>query len=291
MATRIDGRAQARALRDRVANEVARLGETQGLVPGLAVVLLGEDPASRVYVRRKGEQAREVGIRSFEHCLPTDTPQAELLSLIDALNRDPGVHGLLVQLPLPDHVDEAAVIAALDPAKDVDGFHPLNVGALAGGAEGLVPCTPLGCIALLKGHLGDLSGKHAVVLGRSRIVGRPLANLLLREDCTVTVAHSQTPDPAKVCRQGDILVAAVGQPGLVQGDWVKAGATVIDVGITRLGDGEDTRLVGDVDAACVGRVAGALTPVPGGVGPMTIACLLHNTLVAACRQHGLPVPT
>ncbi|UYG05995.1 bifunctional methylenetetrahydrofolate dehydrogenase/methenyltetrahydrofolate cyclohydrolase FolD [Halomonas sp. M4R1S46] len=290
MAIWIDGKAQARALRETVADEVRRLGAHQGPVPGLAAVLVGDDPASQVYVRRKGEHAREVGMRSFEHCLPASTPQGELLSLIATLNRDPSVHGILVQLPLPAHIDPEAIIDAIDPAKDVDGFHPLNVGALAAGGEGLAPCTPLGCIRLLQSHLGELTGKHAVVLGRSRIVGRPLASLLLREDCTVTVAHSKTSNPAKVCRQGDILVAAVGQPGLVQGDWVKAGATVIDVGITRLGDGDSRRLVGDVDAACVSRVAGALTPVPGGVGPMTIACLLHNTLIAACRQHGLPDP-
>ncbi|ATJ82714.1 bifunctional 5,10-methylenetetrahydrofolate dehydrogenase/5,10-methenyltetrahydrofolate cyclohydrolase [Halomonas beimenensis] len=291
MATLIDGKAHAQALRDAVAGEVRRLGEGHGLVPGLAVVLLGEDPASQVYVRSKGRHAREVGMRSFEHCLPAATPEAELLSLIATLNHDPAVHGILVQLPLPDPIDTEAVIAAIDPAKDVDGFHPLNAGALAAGGEGLVPCTPLGCLTLLKAHLGDLAGKHAVVLGRSRIVGRPMASLLLREDCTVTLAHSRTANPAKVCRQGDILVAAVGQPGLVQGDWVKAGATVIDVGITRLGNGDTTRLVGDVNPACVSRVAGALTPVPGGVGPMTIACLLHNTLIAACRQHRLPEPS
>ncbi|MDN3554995.1 bifunctional methylenetetrahydrofolate dehydrogenase/methenyltetrahydrofolate cyclohydrolase FolD [Halomonas maura] len=290
MAIWIDGKAQARALRETVADEIRRLADQRGPVPGLAVVLVGDDPASQVYVRRKGQHAREVGMRSFEHALPADTSQAALLERIARLNRDPEVHGILVQLPLPAPIDPEAVIHAIDPAKDVDGFHPMNVGALAAGGEGLAPCTPLGCVRLLKSHLGELAGKHAVVLGRSRIVGRPLASLLLREDCTVTVAHSRTLDPAKVCRQGDILVAAVGQPGLVQGDWVKAGATVIDVGITRLGDDDSKRLVGDVDAVSVSRVAGALTPVPGGVGPMTIACLLYNTLTAACRQHGLPDP-
>ncbi|MFG6177178.1 bifunctional methylenetetrahydrofolate dehydrogenase/methenyltetrahydrofolate cyclohydrolase FolD [Halomonas sp. THAF12] len=290
MATLIDGKTQARELRDAVGGEVRRLADTQGVIPGLAVVLVGEDPASQVYVRRKGQHAREVGMRSVEHTLPATTLQHELLALIAALNADPGVHGILVQLPLPTHIDPEAVIHAIDPAKDVDGFHPLNVGALAAGGQGLAPCTPLGCVRLLASHLGELAGRHAVILGRSRIVGRPLASLLLREDCTVTVAHSRTANLPKVCRQADILVAAVGKPGLVQGDWVKAGATVIDVGITRLGDGDERRLVGDVDAASVSRVAEALTPVPGGVGPMTIACLLHNTLIAACRQHGLPEP-
>lgn len=290
MATLIDGKARARELRDTLAGEVRRFEEARSTTPGLAVVLVGEDPASQVYVRRKGQHAREIGMHSYEHVLPDTTPQPELLALIADLNADPAVHGILVQLPLPAHIDPETVIRAIDPAKDVDGFHPLNVGALASGGPGLVPCTPLGCVRLLASHLGELAGRHAVILGRSRIVGRPLASLLLREDCTVTVAHSRTSNPAKVCRQGDILVAAVGQPGLVQGDWVKAGATVIDVGITRLGDADTRRLVGDVDAASVSRVAGALTPVPGGVGPMTIACLLHNTLVAACRQGGLAVP-
>ncbi|RTQ98724.1 bifunctional methylenetetrahydrofolate dehydrogenase/methenyltetrahydrofolate cyclohydrolase FolD [Halomonas nitroreducens] len=290
MATWIDGKAQADALRETVADAVGRLVDQRGLLPGLAVILVGDDPASQVYVRRKGQHAREVGMRSFEHALPTATSQAMLLERIAGLNRDPRVHGILVQLPLPAHIDPEAVIHAIDPAKDVDGFHPLNAGALAVGGEGLVPCTPLGCVQLLKSQLGELAGQHAVVLGRSRIVGRPLASLLLREDCTVTVAHSRTPDPATICRQGDILVAAAGRPGLVRDDWVKPGATVIDVGITRLEDGDSRRLVGDVDAVSVSRVAGALTPVPGGVGPMTIACLLHNTLVAACRQLGLPDP-
>ena len=288
MAKKIDGKAFAVSLRERVGKAVAQLQQDHGLVPGLAVVLVGEDPASQVYVRNKGKQTLEAGMRSFEHKLPDTTAESELLALIDQLNADPDVHGILVQLPLPDQIDSHAVINAIDPDKDVDGFHLINVGRLSTGAAGLVPCTPLGCLMLLKEELGDLSGKNAVVVGRSNIVGKPMASLLLAESCTVTIAHSRTKDLADVCREADILVAAVGRPQMIPGDWVKPGATVIDVGINRIeGAQGKTRLVGDVDYASAETVAGAITPVPGGVGPMTIACLLRNTVQAACAANGI----
>lgn len=289
MAKRIDGKAFAKGLRERVGAAVSSLQRDHGLTPGLAVVLVGEDPASQVYVRNKGKQTLEAGMKSFEHKLPDTTSETELLGLIDQLNADPDVHGILVQLPLPDQIDSHAVINAINPDKDVDGFHLINVGRLSTGASGLVPCTPLGCLMLLKDELGDLSGKNAVVVGRSNIVGKPMAALLLAESCTVTIAHSRTQDLAGVCREADILVAAVGRPEMIPGDWVKPGATVIDVGINRI-EGEEgkTRLVGDVDYASAEAVAGAITPVPGGVGPMTIACLLRNTMQAACAANGIP---
>ncbi len=290
----IDGKAFAEALRKRIGAEVKRLTD-YGVQPGLAVVLVGEDPASEVYVRNKGKQTLEAGMQSFEHKLPAETDLNELLTLVHGLNKDPKVNGILVQLPLPDHIDEAQVLAAIEPSKDVDGFHVINVGRLAtGDASAMVPCTPLGCIMLLKDTLGDLKGKKAVVLGRSNIVGKPMAQLLLAEHCTVTIAHSRTENLAAECAAADILVAAVGRPEMVKGDWIKPGATVIDVGINRIaapekGEGK-TRLVGDVDFAEAVQVAGAITPVPGGVGPMTIAVLLRNTLVAACLQHGRDMP-
>lgn len=259
-------------------------------MPGLAVVLVGEDPASQVYVGAKGKQTVEVGMASFEHRLPAGTSEAELLALIDRLNHDPAVHGILVQLPLPAHLNADLVINALDPAKDVDGFHISNVGRLGTGQKSMVPCTPLGCLMMLRDHLGALSGLNAVVVGRSNIVGKPMAQLLLGESCTVTIAHSRTRDLAAVCRGADILVAAVGRPEMITGDFVKPGATVIDVGINRIERDGKTKLVGDVDYASAAEVAGAITPVPGGVGPMTIACLLANTLTACCRANGLPEP-
>ncbi|MEQ8229190.1 MAG: bifunctional methylenetetrahydrofolate dehydrogenase/methenyltetrahydrofolate cyclohydrolase FolD [Rhodospirillales bacterium] len=288
----IDGKAHAERLREKVAAEVLRLKDGPGVTPALAVVLVGDDPASQVYVGAKGKQTVAAGMESIEHRLPATTPQADLLALIADLNADPAVHGILVQLPLPDHIDEGAVITAVDPAKDVDGFHPVNVGRLwSGDAHALVPCTPYGCLLMLRETLGDMSGARAVVLGRSNIVGKPMAALLIGESCTVTVAHSRTRDLAERCREADILVAAVGRPRMVPGDWIKPGATVIDVGINRIdapekGPGK-TRLVGDVDFETAKAVAGAITPVPGGVGPMTICCLLRNTVVAACRQAGL----
>ncbi|MEI4487700.1 bifunctional methylenetetrahydrofolate dehydrogenase/methenyltetrahydrofolate cyclohydrolase FolD [Frigidibacter sp. MR17.14] len=286
----IDGKAFAAGLRARIATQVAELKAAQGITPGLAVVLVGEDPASAVYVRNKGIQTREVGMSSFEHKLPAETPEADLLALIDRLNADPAVHGILVQLPLPGHMDATKVINAIAPAKDADGFHILNVGLLGTGQKAMVPCTPLGCLMMLRDHLGSLAGLNAVVVGRSNIVGKPMAQLLLNESCTVTVAHSRTRDLPDVCRGADILVAAVGRPGMIKGDWVKPGATVIDVGINRIEVDGKARLVGDVDYAAAARVAGAITPVPGGVGPMTIACLLANTLTACCRANGLPDP-
>jgi len=288
MAKRIDGKAFAQGVRERVGEAVSTLQRDHGLTPGLAVVLVGEDPASQVYVRNKGKQTVEAGMKSFEHKLPDTTSETELLVLVEQLNSDPDVHGILVQLPLPDQIDSHAVINAINPDKDVDGFHLINVGRLSTGASGLVPCTPLGCLMLLKDELGDLSGKNAVVVGRSNIVGKPMAALLLAESCTVTIAHSRTQDLAGVCREADILVAAVGRPQMIPGDWVKPGATVIDVGINRVeGDEGKTRLVGDVDYASAEAVAGAITPVPGGVGPMTIACLLRNTVQAACAANGI----
>ena len=287
----IDGKAFAARLRARVGAETAALTARHGLVPGLATVLVGDDPASEVYVRNKGRQSREAGMHSVEHRLPATAREAEVVALVDRLNRDTRVNGILVQLPLPAHVDEARVISAVAPEKDVDGFNVANVGRLASGLDAMIPCTPLGCLMLLRDRLGALAGLEAVVLGRSNIVGKPMAQLLLRESCTVTVAHSRTRNPAEVAARADILVVAVGRPGLVTAPWVKPGATVIDVGINRV-PGPDGRpvIAGDVDFASVAPVAGAITPVPGGVGPMTIACLLANTLAACCRSNGLPVP-
>lgn len=291
MATIIDGKAFSASLRGEIARKVGLLKENHSIAPGLAVVLVGEDPASQVYVRNKGKQTVEAGMNSYEHKLPAETPEDELLELIDQLNNDPNVHGILVQLPLSKHIDEALVINSVAVDKDVDGFHLSNVGKLATGAEGIVPCTPLGSMMMLKDHLGDLSGKKAIVVGRSNIVGKPMAALLLKESCTVTIAHSRTVDLPGECRQADILIAAVGRPEMVKGDWIKPGAMVIDVGINRI-EKEDggTRLVGDVEFSSASEVAGAITPVPGGVGPMTIACLLHNTLQQACRLNGIEVP-
>ena len=285
----IDGKAFAAGVRSRVAAGVAGL-VAKGITPGLAVVLVGEDPASQVYVRSKGKMTVEVGMNSFEHKLDASVSQDELLALIAQLNADPAVHGILVQLPLPGHLEEAAVINAIDPAKDVDGFHISNVGLLATGQKSMVPCTPLGCLMLLRDRLGDLSGLNAVVVGRSNIVGKPMAQLLLGDSCTVTIAHSRTKDLKEVCKRADILVAAVGRPEMITGDYVKPGATVIDVGINRIERDGKQKLVGDVDYASAAEVAGAMTPVPGGVGPMTIACLLANTLTACCRANGLPEP-
>jgi len=287
----IDGKGFAERLRGRVAAAVPAFEAAAARKPGLAVVLVGEDPASQVYVRSKGKATREAGLESFEHRLPSDTTQEALMGLVGALNEDPRVDGILVQLPLPPQIDEQAVIAAIDPAKDVDGFHVANAGRLAVGEEGLVPCTPLGCLMLLKDQLGELTGLEAVVVGRSNIVGKPMAQLLLRENCTVTVAHSRTRNLAEVVRRGDIVVAAVGRPQMIGGDWLKPGATVIDVGINRiqLGDGQ-SKLVGDVDFDTAKEVADAITPVPGGVGPMTIAVLLRNTLAAAHARVGLVPP-
>lgn len=285
----IDGKAAAAALRARVAAEVARLEAAHSLQPGLAVVLVGEDPASQVYVRNKGRQTVDAGMRSFEHKLARSVSEAELLQLVEALNADSDVHGILVQLPLPGHIDAQRVIETIDPVKDVDGFHPMNTGALTtGDPAAMVPCTPLGCLMMLRAQFPDgLSGLDAVVIGRSNIVGKPMAQLLLAESCTVTIAHSRTRDLPSRCREADILVAAVGRPEMVRSDWIKPGATVIDVGINRIeGEGDAKhRLVGDVAFAEACAVAGAITPVPGGVGPMTIACLLRNAVVASCRQH------
>lgn len=287
----IDGKAFAATVREKVAGHVARLKAEHGITPGLAVVLVGEDPASQVYVRSKGKQTVEVGMNSYEHKLDANTSEADLLALIDQLNNDPAVHGILVQLPLPDHLNSDLVINSIDPAKDVDGFHISNVGLLGTGQKSMVPCTPLGCLMMLRDHHGSLSGLNAVVLGRSNIVGKPMAQLLLGDSCTVTIAHSRTKDLPKVVRGADIVVAAVGRPQMVPGDWIKPGATVIDVGINRIEKPEGgTRLVGDVDFASASAVAGAITPVPGGVGPMTIACLLANTLTACCRANGLAEP-
>ncbi len=291
-ATLIDGKAFAAGLRARVATEVARIKQEAAFTPGLAVVLVGEDPASQVYVRSKNKSTLEAGMASFEHKLPDTASQSELLDLIAQLNADSTVNGILVQLPLPKQIDEQAVLAAVDPAKDVDGFHVVNVGKLStGAADALVPCTPLGCLMLLRDQLGSLSGLNAVVVGRSNIVGKPMAQLLIKDSCTVTVAHSRTRDLPGVVRAADIVVAAVGRPEMVPGDWIKPGATVIDVGINRIqgADGKN-RLVGDVDFASAKEVAGAITPVPGGVGPMTIACLLANTLTAACNARGIAAP-
>jgi methylenetetrahydrofolate dehydrogenase (NADP+)/methenyltetrahydrofolate cyclohydrolase len=280
----IDGKAFAASVRQKVASKVADLKEAHSITPGLAVVLVGEDTASQVYVRSKGKQTIEVGMNSFEHKLDVDTPEEVLLALIDELNSDPIVHGILVQLPLPNHLDESLVTNHIAPEKDVDGFHIANVGLLGTGQQSMVPCTPLGCLLMLRDYHGSLSGKNAVVIGRSNIVGKPMAQLLLNESCTVTIAHSRTEDLADVVRRADIVVAAVGRSEMVPGDWIKPGATVIDVGINRVDAGDaKTKLVGDVDFASCAAVAGAITPVPGGVGPMTIACLLANTVTACCR--------
>ena len=290
----IDGREFAAEVRGKVKNHVTRLASEHGIAPGLAVVLVGEDPASEVYVRSKGKATVEAGMKSVEHKLAADTSERELLALVDQLNNDSSIHGILVQLPLPEHLNEDLVVNAIDPAKDVDGFHISNVGLLGTGRKSMVPCTPLGCLMMLRDHHGSLSGLDAVIIGRSNIVGRPMAQLLIGDSCTVTVAHSRTRNLPEVVRRADVVVAAVGRPAMVQGDWIKPGATVIDVGINRVeapekGEGK-TRLVGDVDFERASRAAGAITPVPGGVGPMTIACLLANTLTACCRSKGLPEP-
>ncbi|HZH53921.1 MAG TPA: bifunctional methylenetetrahydrofolate dehydrogenase/methenyltetrahydrofolate cyclohydrolase FolD [Microvirga sp.] len=292
-ATIIDGKAYAAGLRARIAGAVEGMAR-QGVTPGLAVVIVGEDPASQIYVKNKARQTVEVGMRSFEHVLPTSTSEAELLALVAQLNADSAVDGILVQLPLPKQIDAQKVIEAIDPAKDVDGFHPMNAGKLMTGVPGLVSCTPLGCLLLIRSVRPDIAGLDAVVVGRSNIVGKPMAQLLIGQSCTVTVAHSKTRDLPQVCRRADILVAAVGRPEMVRGDWVKPGAIVIDVGINRVpnpaaGEGK-TKVVGDVAYAEAAERASAITPVPGGVGPMTIACLLRNTLEAACLRRGLPMP-
>ncbi|EYD77940.1 Methylenetetrahydrofolate dehydrogenase (NADP+) / Methenyltetrahydrofolate cyclohydrolase [Rubellimicrobium mesophilum DSM 19309] len=291
MAQVIDGKAFAAKLREKVAAEVAKLKADHGITPGLAVVLVGEDPASSVYVRSKGKQTVEAGMKSFEHKLSAETSEEELLALVKRLNEDPEVHGILVQLPLPKHLNSDLVINSIDPAKDVDGFHISNVGLLGTGQKSMVPCTPLGCLLLLRDLHGSLAGKDAVVIGRSNIVGKPMAQLLLGDSATVTIAHSKTKDLPSVVRRADIVVAAVGRPKMVLGDWIKSGATVIDVGINRTTgpNGKDV-LVGDVDYDSAAQVAGAITPVPGGVGPMTIACLLANTVTACCRANGLSEP-
>lgn len=287
-ATLIDGKATAAALRILIGKKIGQLTAEHGIRPGLAVVLIGADPASQVYVRSKRKAAVKLGMESFEHTLPADTKQETVMALVQKLNGDPKVHGILVQLPLPKHLDEKPVILAIDPLKDVDGLHPENAGRLMAGEVGMVSCTPLGCQLLLRRQLGDMTGKNALVIGRSLLFGKPMAQLLLAEDCTVTTAHSRTADLADHCRRADILVAAVGRPEMVKEDWVKPGAVVIDVGINRLpGEGDKERLVGDVDFDAVSNVASAITPVPGGVGPMTIACLMFNALRAARLQNGL----
>ncbi len=290
-ATIIDGKAFAANLKEDIARKVQILKDQEGITPGLAVVLVGEDPASQVYVRNKNKSTVAAGMNSFEHLMNDDVSEAELIQKVEELNADPSVHGILVQLPLPKHINEAAVIETIAPEKDVDGFHVINSGLLATGGQGMVPCTPLGCIMMLKDKLGNLSGLDAVVVGRSNIVGKPMAQLLLNESCTVTIAHSRTKDLAAVVGRSDIVVAAVGVPELVKGDWIKEGATVIDVGINRI-EKEDgkTKLVGDVEFDSAVKRAGAITPVPGGVGPMTIAVLLKNTVTAACRQAGVEEP-
>jgi len=290
-ATIIDGKTIAAELRGKIASEVARVKSAHGLIPGIAVVLVGQDPASEVYVRTKSKAVAEAGMRAIDRKLPASTSEAELLAVIAELNADRSVHGILVQLPLPSQIDSQKIIAAIDPAKDVDGFHPLNVGRLASGLPALVPCTPLGCVILAKSAKPSLAGMEAVVIGRSNIVGKPVAQLLLAENATVTVAHSKTRDLPAVCRRADLLVAAIGRPEMVRANWIKPGAIVIDVGINRVpGEGGKSKIVGDVAFAEAAAVAGAITPVPGGVGPMTIACLLLNTLRAACAQQGLAEP-
>ncbi len=290
----IDGKAFAATVREKVAGHVARLKEENDIIPGLAVVLVGEDPASQVYVRSKGKLTLEVGMNSYEHKMDVDTSEEDLLAVITSLNNDPAVHGILVQLPLPGHLNEDLIINSIAPEKDVDGFHISNVGLLGTGQKSMVPCTPLGCLMMLRDYHGSLSGMNAVVIGRSNIVGKPMAQLLLGDSCTVTIAHSRTKDLPEVVRRADIVVAAVGRPEMVPGDWIKEGATVIDVGINRIpapekGEGK-MKLVGDVDFASCSARAGAITPVPGGVGPMTIACLLANTVTACCRANGLAEP-
>ena len=291
MAHLIDGKQFAAKLREKMTGQIASIKADHNIVPGLAVVLVGEDPASQVYVRSKGKQAKECGITSIEHKLEDTTSEEFLLNLINDMNKDPAINGILVQLPLPKHIDSAKILQAIDPAKDVDGFHPINVGMLSTGGEGMIPCTPLGSLMMLQDYHGDLTGMTAVVVGRSNIVGKPMFNLLLQQSCTVTMAHSRTKNIEAVVREADIVVAAVGVPELVKGSWIKPGATVIDVGINRIETPEGkTKLVGDVHFESAEKVAGAITPVPGGVGPMTIACLLYNTMVAACRHHNVELP-
>ena len=287
----IDGKLFATRLRNAVADAVNWLGNEHNLVPGLAVLMVGDDPASQIYTRNKARQTTEAGMTSLHEQLPTETSQMAVLKKIEALNNDRSINGILVQLPLPNHMDSDIVIDTITPTKDVDGFHLLNAGRLASGRSGLTPCTPQGCLILLKETLGDLEGANAVIVGRSNIVGKPIAQLLLRENCTVTVAHSRTRNLAELCRRGDILVAAVGRPEIIRGDWIRPGATVIDVGINRIvGQDNTTRLVGDVSFSEAVQIAGAITPVPGGVGPMTVACLLANCVRATCQQHNLPEP-
>ncbi|MDH3740704.1 MAG: bifunctional methylenetetrahydrofolate dehydrogenase/methenyltetrahydrofolate cyclohydrolase FolD [Hyphomicrobiales bacterium] len=286
----IDGKAFAAGLRERIAGAVAKLKSDHNLTPGLAVVLVGEDPASQVYVRNKAKQTVEVGMHSEEHRMDASSSEEEVLAMVDRLNNDPAIHGILVQLPLPDQIDAEKVINTIDPAKDVDGFHIINAGKLATGQDALVACTPVGCVMLAKDALGDLSGVNAVVVGRSNIVGKPVAQLLLKENCTVTIAHSRTKDLPGVVRGADLVIAAVGRPEMVKGDWIKPGACVIDVGINRIERDGKNKLVGDCDYASCAEVAGSITPVPGGVGPMTIACLLHNTVRAASAANGIETP-
>lgn len=290
MAKIIDGKAYAEGLRVRIGAAVAELKKSHGLTPGLAVVLVGEDPASKVYVANKAKQTVEVGMNSWEHKLDASTSEADLLALVKKLNADPSVHGILVQMPVPKHIDSAKVLNTIDPAKDVDGFHVVNVGRLSTGQEALVACTPVGCVMLAKDTLGKLDGVEAVVIGRSNIVGKPVAQLLLAENCTVTIAHSKSKDLPAIVRRADLVIAAVGRPEMVKGDWLKPGATVIDVGINRIERDGKNKLVGDCDFVSCEKVAGAITPVPGGVGPMTIACLLHNTVKAACAIRGIKTP-
>jgi methylenetetrahydrofolate dehydrogenase (NADP+)/methenyltetrahydrofolate cyclohydrolase len=290
MAKIIDGKAFAEGLRKRIGVAVAALKKDHGLTPGLAVVLVGEDPASKVYVANKAKQTVEVGMNSWEHKLDAATSEADLLALVQKLNADPSVHGILVQMPLPKQIDSAKVLNTIDPAKDVDGFHVVNVGRLSTGQDALVACTPTGCVMLAKDTLGDLTGLNAVVIGRSNIVGKPVAQLLLAENCTVTIAHSKSKDLPGIVRQADLVIAAVGRPEMVKGDWIKPGATVIDVGINRIERDGKNKLVGDCDFASCEKVAGHITPVPGGVGPMTIACLLYNTVKAACAIKGIKAP-
>ena len=291
MSTVIDGKALAETLRSRMKQAVSELQVEHDIVPGLAVVLVGENPASQVYVKSKARQTVEVGMQSFEHRLPENTSEDGLVQLIEELNQEPQVNGILVQLPLPDQINSERIINTINVNKDVDGFHVENTGRLSIGSDSLIPCTPAGCLILLKQTIDDLTGKNAVIVGRSNIVGKPIAQLLLKEHCTVTIAHSRTRDLPSVCRQADILIAAVGVPEMVKGDWIKPGATVIDVGINRItGNSGKNKLVGDVDYASASQVAGAITPVPGGVGPMTIACLLQNTIIATCRQRQVKLP-
>ncbi len=290
MAKLIDGKLYAEGLRKRIAIAVASLKKDHNLIPGLAVVLVGEDPASKVYVANKAKQTVEVGMNSWEHRMPADTSEADLLAMVQKLNDDPSVHGILVQMPVPKHIDSAKVLNTIDPAKDVDGFHVVNVGKLSTGQDALVACTPTGCVMLAKDTLGDLSGLNAVVIGRSNIVGKPVAQLLLAENCTVTIAHSRSKDLPAIVRGADLVIAAVGRPEMVKGDWIKPGACVIDVGINRIERDGKNKLVGDCDFASCEAVAGSITPVPGGVGPMTIACLLHNTVKAAAAIKGVKTP-